>query len=65
MPKQSYDIEMQTSIGKRYGTMTVECNGQGTYQPGSRFRAKQYGIQAIQTVSGLWRHMVSEYGTGI
>ena len=28
MPKQSYDIEMQTSIGKRYGTMTVEWEGE-------------------------------------
>ena len=27
MPKQSYDIVMQTSIGKRYGTMTVEWEG--------------------------------------
>lgn len=28
MPKQSYDIVMQTSIGKRYGTMTVEWEGE-------------------------------------
>ena len=28
IPKQSYDIVMQTSIGKRYGTMTVEWEGE-------------------------------------
>ncbi len=27
MPKQHYDIVMQTSIGKRYGTMTAEWGG--------------------------------------
>lgn len=28
MPKQSYDIVMQTSIGERYGTMIVEWEGE-------------------------------------
>ncbi len=28
MPKKSYVIVMQTTIGKRYGTMTVEQEGQ-------------------------------------